>query len=126
MEQRESNLQQLMLHFDELQQRHVNLEQKYNDVKHHLATLQACPLAETMTAPGSLVSAQGAAACEECRCLLVQVAELLQRQADLETEMSDVQAACNVATAEKHTLERAMVHRQANGTGSANNHLVVL
>jgi centromeric protein E len=111
VEHRESSLQQLMLQFNELQQRHINLEQECYAVKQE----QAYPAytRETVNAPACLVSPPDAVTCEECRCLRLKFAELLQRQVDLEAEMSDVQAACNVAIAEKHTLERAMAHRQA-------------
>ncbi len=79
-----------------------------------LAELQAgyaavqAQLAEALA--GGSHAAEGPAGGEaELAAAREQLGELRARQAQLESEMSDVQAACNVARAERHTQEQQML-----------------
>ncbi|GLC41340.1 hypothetical protein PLESTM_001185400 [Pleodorina starrii] len=87
----------------ELQQRYDALQQERLAIEQQLSHLRTCP-------GGALQVVEAAAgnssADAEILGLRARVADLLQRQADLEVEMSDVQAAHNVAVAERMTLER--------------------
>ncbi|GLC74969.1 hypothetical protein PLESTF_001578200 [Pleodorina starrii] len=87
----------------ELQQRYDALQQERLAIEQQLSHLRTCP-------GGALQVVEAAAgnssADAEILGLRARVADLLQRQADLEVDMSDVQAAHNVAVAERMTLER--------------------
>ncbi|GIL95335.1 hypothetical protein Vretimale_1382 [Volvox reticuliferus] len=105
--------QELSSQLDDLQHRYDVLQQKHGSMEQELAELRVCSGAASLeTGPSAdNIAAVPEDAHLEFKNLRMRVMELQQRQAELEAEMSDVQAACNVAIAEKHTLERTMTHR---------------
>ncbi|GLI69864.1 hypothetical protein VaNZ11_014581 [Volvox africanus] len=105
--------QELSSQLIDLQHRYDILQQKHGAMEQELAELRDCsgaaPL-ETGPSADNIESVPEDAHLESKK-LRMWIVELQQRQAELEAEMSDVQAACNVAIAEKHTLERTTTHR---------------
>lgn len=98
----------LQARFDVLASQHAAVEQQLLSLQQQQQQQQSATAAPTaMEVTGQSLEQQE----ELVSGLRQQVAELQARQAELEAEMSDVQAACNVARAEKHTVERATTHR---------------
>ncbi|GIL68311.1 hypothetical protein Vafri_21594 [Volvox africanus] len=105
--------QELASQLTDLQYRYDILQQKHSAMEQELAELRDCSGAAPLETGASADNIEPVAedAHYDPKTLRMWVAELQQRQAELEAEMSDVQAACNVAIAEKHTLEQTTTHR---------------
>lgn len=95
----------------DLQQRHEQLTQQHNGALESLQASRGSAAAAHVSA--ALGCANGSPSAGPDQVAWQQrMAELQQQLEALESEMSDVQAACNLAVAEKHALEATLSRRQ--------------